>query len=190
MKFNFYSFLILPIFAYCLFFQSNSLALGFGVEGGFRQQSGDTITGFSTSSQVGYQLGAVGFFDLSEKVAIRSGLFYTQRPLKITNDTSLSSTSMAFTYFDIPIGLMLKFEDSMGIYLGTAASINLDKSSSQKSVMDIVDAKSFVMPLQLGVTFKFMPDLGLNLYFEQFGDVAKDLKSYRSVGVNLLFTME
>ncbi len=174
----------------CLFFQSNSLALGFGVEGGFRQQSGDTSMGFTASSQVGYQMGAVGFFDLTEKVAIRSGLFYTQRPLKITNDASLNSTSMSFTYFDIPIGFMLKFADSMGIYLGSAVSINLDKSSSQKSVMDVVDAKSFVTPLQLGVTFKFMPDVGLNLYFEQFGDVAKDLKSYRSVGVNLLFTME
>lgn len=167
-----------------------SQALGFGIEGGFRQQSGDTATGYSTSSQVGYQLGAVGFFDFSEKLALRSGLMYTQRPLKVTNDTTQDSATLTMTYFDIPVGLMLKFEDYMGVYLGTALSMNLDKSSDKKAVMDVVDAKSIVMPLQLGVTFKFMPDVGLNMYFEQFGDVAKDLKSYRAVGVNLLFTME
>lgn len=173
-----------------LFFTLQTHALGFGIEGGFRQQSGDTAVGYSTSSQVGYQLGAVGFFDFSEKLALRSGLLYTQRPLTVKNDTSLESANITMTYFDVPVGLMLKFEDYMGVYLGTAVSVNLDKSSDKKSVMDVVDAKSMVMPLQLGATFKFMPEMGLNLYFEQFGDVAKDLKSYRAVGVNLLFTME
>jgi Outer membrane protein beta-barrel domain len=169
---------------------SVSSALGFGVEAGFRQQSGDSALGTSTSSQVGYQLGAVGIFDFSEKFALRSGIMYTQRPLKITDDLSKDSATITMTYFDVPLALMLKFEDYMGVYIGTAVSVNLDKSSDKKSVYDVVDAKSMVMPLQLGVVFKFMPDLGLNLYFEQFGDVAKELKSYRSVGVNLLFTME
>mgnify|MGYP000370200906 CR=1 FL=1 len=169
---------------------SMSWALGFGVEGGFKQQSGDTLEGYSTASQVGYQFGAVGFLDFSEKLAFRSGLMYSQRPLKITNDSTQESTTLALTYFDVPLSLVVKFEDYMGVYLGTALAIQLDKSSSKKSVFDIVDAKSMVFPLQFGITFKFMPDVGMNLYFEQFGDVAKDLKSYRSVGLNLLFTVE
>jgi hypothetical protein len=85
---------------------------------------------------------------------------------------------------------MLKFEDWMGVYAGVALSVNLDKSSDNTNVVKLVDVKSLVVPFQMGVTFKFMPELGLNLYFEQFGDVAEGLKSYRSVGANLLFTME
>lgn len=181
-------FLFITLFI--LMIDNSSFALGFGLEGGFRQQSGDSVTGMSTSSQVGYQLGAVGFFDFSEKLAVRSGLMYSQRPLKVTNDSTKESAMISLTYFDIPLSIMMKFEEYMGVYLGTALSLNLDKSSDKKAVMDVLEVKSMVMPVQLGVTFKFMPDLGLNLYFEQFGDVAKDLKSYRSVGVNLLFTME
>lgn len=190
MKTNLLKMFIVPVALFICLVHVEAKAIGFGIEGGFKQQSGDTAVGYSTSSQVGYQLGAVGFFDFSEKLALRSGLMYSQRPLKVTNDTTKDSATITMTYFDIPVALMLKFEDYMGAYIGTALSLNLDKSSDKKSVMDVVDAKSMVMPLQLGVTFKFMPDIGMNLYFEQFGDVAKDLKSYRSVGVNLLFTME
>lgn len=171
-------------------FSIYSYAIGFGIEGGFRQQSGDTVTGASTTSQVGYTLGAVGYFDMTESLAFRSGLAYTQRPLKITNDTTKDSATVSLTYFDVPLGVMLKFEDWMGAYLGVALSVNLDKSSNNTNVVRLENVKSMVVPLQLGVTFKFMPELGLNLYFEQFGDVADGLKSYRSVGANLLFTME
>lgn len=167
-----------------------SFALGFGVEAGFRQQSGDVPVGYSSSSQVGYTLGAVGYFDLTEKLAIRSGLMYSQRPLKLTLDSTQTSSDIGLTYFDIPLSLMLKFEDWMGVYVGAALALNLDKTSSNKSVYTLTDVKSMVIPVQLGVTFKFMPDIGLNLYFEQFGEVAEGLKSYRSVGANLLFTME
>lgn len=167
-----------------------SSAMGFGLEGGFRQQSGDVAAGASTTSQVGYTLGAVGYFDMTEKFAFRSGIAYTQRPLKVTNDVTKNSATVSLTYFDIPIGIMLKFEDWMGAYVGTALSLNLDKSSDNTNVVKLENVKSLVVPIQLGVTFKFMPELGLNLYFESFGDVADGLKSYRSVGANLLFTME
>ena len=86
-----------------LFFSTYSLALGYGIEAGFRQQSGDAPVGASTSSQVGYQFGAVGHFDLSEKLALRTGLLYTQRPLKITDDASKDSATVTMTYFDVPL---------------------------------------------------------------------------------------
>ncbi len=178
------------IFVMITMVSAYSLALGFGLEGGFRQQSGDVAVGASTTSQVGYTLGAVGYFDISDKVAFRSGLSYTQRPLKITNDSTKDSATVSLTYFDVPIGFMLKFEDWMGAYAGIALSVNLDKSSNNTNVVKLENVKSMVVPIQLGVTFKFLPEMGLNLYFEQFGDVADGLKSYRSVGANLLFTME
>jgi hypothetical protein len=149
-----------------------------------------SVYSFAMGFGVGYTLGAVGYFDISEKLAFRSGVMYTQRPLKVTNELTKDSATVSMTYFDIPAGLMLKFEDWMGVYAGVALSVNLDKSSDNTNVVKLVDVKSLVVPFQMGVTFKFMPELGLNLYFEQFGDVAEGLKSYRSVGANLLFTME
>ncbi len=180
----------LRVFALTSLISVYSMAIGFGVEGGFRQQSGDVSTGFSTSSQVGYTLGAVGYLDVSEKIAVRSGLMYTQRPLKVTRDLTKESSTVSLTYFDVPVALMLKFEEWMGVYAGVALSVNLDKSSNNTNVVQLKDVKSMVLPFQFGVTFKFMPEMGLNLYFEQFGDVADGLKSYRSVGANLLFTMD
>ncbi len=180
----------LKIFALTSLISVYSMAIGFGVEGGFRQQSGDVPTGLSSSSQVGYTLGAVGYLDISEKLAVRSGVMYTQRPLKIESDLTKDSTNVNLTYFDVPVALMLKFEEWMGVYAGVALSVNLDKSSSNTNVVKLQDVKSMVVPFQFGVTFKFMPEMGLNLYFEQFGDVADGLKSYRSVGANLLFTMD
>lgn len=167
-----------------------SSANGFGIEGGFRQQSGDVDPAYSASSQVGYTLGAVGFFDLTDSIALRSGLMYTQRPLKVSVNSTQDSATVNLTYFDVPVGLMLKFEDWMGAYAGVAVSINLDKSSSNSNVVNLKNTKSLVVPFQLGVTFKFLPEIGMNLYFEQFGDVADGLKSYRSVGANFLFTMD
>ncbi len=180
----------LKIFALTSLISVYSMAIGFGVEGGFRQQSGDVATGYSTSSQVGYTFGAVGYMDISEKLAFRSGIMYTQRPLKVTSDQTKESSNVSMTYFDVPVGLMLKFEEWMGAYAGVALSVNLDKTSSNTNVIKLQDVKSLVVPFQFGVTFKFMPEMGLNLYFEQFGDVADGLKSYRSVGANLLFTMD
>lgn len=180
----------LKIFAIVTLVSFYSSAIGFGVEGGFRQQSGDVLAGMNTSSQVGYTLGAVGFFDMTETFALRSGVMYTQRPLKVSVDATQASSTVTMTYFDVPLNLMLKFEDWMGAYAGIAISVNLDKSSSDTTVVKLTNVKSLVVPFQMGVTFKFMPELGLNLYFEQFGDVADGLKSYRSVGANLLFTMD
>lgn len=180
----------LKIFALTTLISAYSLAIGFGLEAGFRQQSGDVPAGLTSSSQVGYTLGAVGYMDISERIAFRSGIMYTQRPLKITNDLTAASATVNLTYFDIPVGLMIKFEDWMGAYAGVALSMNLDKNSNNSNVVKLQDVKTMVVPFQLGVTFKFLPEVGMNLYFEQFGDVADGLKSYRSVGANFLFTME
>lgn len=180
----------LKVFAVTSLISIYSFAIGFGVEAGFRQQSGDVPTGLESSSQVGYTLGAVGYMDMTERFAFRSGIMYTQRPLKVTHELTNTSANVNLTYFDIPVGFMIKFEEWMGAYAGVALSVNLDKSSNNSAVVKLQDVKALVVPFQLGVTFKFMPEVGMNLYFEQFGDVADGLKAYRSVGANLLFTME
>lgn len=178
--------MMLSAFA-CLFGMS-VFASDFSFEAGFRQQSGDSVVGTSTSSQVGYQLGGIGLFPISQNLFFRSGLFYTQRPLLVSTSGVESKYNM--TYFDIPATLMYKFEDYGGAYAGIVAGMNLDHTCSGVGSCLVADSKSMITPFVFGASFRFAPQIGLNIFFESTGDVARDLKSFRAVGANFTFSVE
>lgn len=166
-------------------------AADFGMEVGFRQQSGDYTTAYSTNSVIGAQLGAVGQFALDGPLAIRSGLLYTQRPLEIKQKATGSTAKLNMTYFDIPVGLLYKFESYGGIFVGTGVSLLLEKSCTGITGCEVDSAKSMVIPFQIGGTFKFAPQMGATIYYEMIGDdVAKDQSNYRAIGLNLLITFD
>ncbi len=166
----------------------------FNAEVGFRQQSGDGGAGISTKSEVGYQLGMTGHFELNGPLMLRTGLLYTQRPITIQSDTNKSDEAkISLTYFDIPLALMYKFNDFGGAYLGVVAALNLDKTYSGTGALasgKVTDAKSMITPFILGAAFKFAPGMGFNVYFESGGDVAQGQKNYRAVGVNFMMSFE
>lgn len=163
-------------------------ASDFSFEAGFRQQSGDSVAGTTTNSQVGYQFGGIGLFPISQNLFFRSGLFYSQRPLLVTSSGVESKYNM--TYFDIPATLMYKFEDYGGAYAGIVAGMNLDHTCSGVASCSVADTKSMITPFVVGASFRFAPQIGLNLFFESTGDVARDLKSFRAVGANFTFSIE
>lgn len=169
----------------------SSLAMAendYGLEVGVRQQSGDVDGGGSTKSQMGMQFGATAHFPVSGPLHLRTGMLYTQRSLAVegTPDNKVS-----MNYLDVPLALLYKFEEYAGFFVGVSLGLNLDKSSDVGTVTDV---KSPLMPLLLGVTFKFAPDLGATLYYESAsGEVAKvgtSLKDYRAVGANLMITFD
>jgi len=166
----------------------------FAAEVGFRQQSGDAAVGQSTKSEVGYQLGVTGAFEISGPLYFRTGLLYTQRPLTVTVDGSTTSEAkISMTYFDVPATLMYKFSEYGGVYAGLLVSANLDKTLDGKGTLagtKVTDSKSMITPFILGAAFKFAPQLGANVYFESAGDVASGQKNYRAVGVNLMFNFD
>lgn len=169
-------------------------AAEFSAEAGFRQQSGDGASGITTKSEVGYQLGMTGSFELNGPLMFRTGLLYTQRPLtfQVTGATS-SEAKVSLTYFDVPLTVMYKFEDYGGVYAGLVAAVNLDKSYSGTGSLatnNLTDVKSMITPFILGAAFKFAPGMGVNIYFESAGDVAKDQKSYRGVGANFMLNFD
>lgn len=173
---------------------SSAFAAGdFGIEAGIRQQSGDSDAANTTGkSEMGFQFGGVAAFQVNGPLYIRTGMLYTQRPLTLNSTVAfgVNEYKVTMNYVDIPVALMYKFEDYAGVFAGVSLAMNLDASTSNGGGK-IEDIKSPYIPLLLGATFKFAPQLGGTIYFETGnGDVAKGLKNYRAVGANLLITFE
>ncbi len=177
-------------------FLSQANAAEFGIEAGVRSQSGDTkVSGFTAESKTGFQLGGVGHFPVSGAFHIRSGFLYTQRNLDLSYKVAgvTSTGSLTLTYFDVPLHALYKFEDYGSVFAGPSFSFILDKKCeiSNGNTCTITGAKSLLMPLQLGATFKFMPQVGATIYYETIpGDVADDFGSYRAIGANLFVTFD
>lgn len=170
-------------------FSFTTMASDIGVEVGFRQQSGDTQSG-STTTQTGYHVGGVGTFDLSGPLLFRAGFEYVQRPLT----TTVSSVDNKYTmnYFDVPVGLLYKFSDYGGVFGGISIANRLDGScTASAGTCSVVNPKSMITPFQLGASFKFAPQMGMILIYENMsGDVAQGLSNYRAVGANFFITFD
>ncbi len=188
-----------------MFFAINVWALTpsneFAIELGFRQQSGDTdlvttsganTNSWSTSSQNGIQGGATALIPFTEKLYLRTGLLYTQRPL-IVKDSSTPAIEYKFgiNYLDLPLNLMYKFEDYGGLFAGIDLAMQFDSSCSASTTCKVDNIASPIMPIVIGAAFKFAPQFGGTLYFETMsGKVADNLKNYRALGFNLFITFE
>jgi hypothetical protein len=170
---------------------SSVYAADAGIEFGIRQQSGDSDNAnLSAKSQMGYQFGGVGAFQISGPVYFRTGLLYTQRPLVFHDNTSGLDQKVSLNYIDIPFTAMYKFEDYAGIFAGVSLAFNLD-SSCDTCTTKVQGVNSTYVPILVGATFKFAPQLGATLYFESgSGAVATGLKNYKAVGANLLISFD
>lgn len=158
--------------------------IDYGLEVGIRQQSGD-VDGGSTESQMGMQFGATAHFPISGPWHLRTGMLYTQRPLTVKGTPD---NKITMNYLDVPVAIMYKFEEYAGVFAGVSLGLNLDKDSDVGTVNDV---KSPLIPLLLGVSFKFAPNLGATLYYENAsGEAAEGLKNYRAVGANLMITFD
>ena len=170
---------------------SSVFAADAGIEAGIRQQSGDSDSAnLSARSQMGFQFGGVGAFQINGPVYFRTGLLYTQRPLVFHDNVSGIDQKISMNYLDVPLTAMYKFEDYAGIFAGVSLAFNLDASCDTCSTK-IQGVKSIYVPILIGATFKFAPQLGATLYFESgSGEVATGLKNYKAVGANLLISFD
>ncbi len=158
-----------------------------GLEAGFKWSSMSADGAGSEKQSLGYQIGISGTFDFTSDLALKSGLFYNERPFKFSVGTG-SDVNGKITYFDIPVLLMFKFEDYAGVYLGPSLSIKMSDEISSGSLTNIKDT---VIPITIGGQFKFASNLGINVFFETVpGQLADGLKNSRAVGANLLVTFD
>ncbi len=155
-------------------------------EVGFRSNTA-TVAGSLSDNQVnGFQLGLSGVFNITEKFGLKSGLFYVERPFSA--DLGTSESKGKITYFEVPAFFMVKFEEYAGVYFGPSLAFKLGDEVSPGSLTGV---KAMVVPLTFGAQFKFLPNLGMNAFFETAtGEIATGVKNNRAVGVNLMFTLD
>jgi hypothetical protein len=157
-----------------------------GVELGFKSNTASVSGSSSENQATGYQLGVSGVFNISEKIGLKSGLFYSEVPFDA--DFGASNVKGKITYFEVPALFMFKFEDYAGVYVGPSLAVKLSDDLTPGSLSGV---KSMVVPVTFGAQFKFLPNLGANLFFQTItGELATGVENSRAVGVNLLITMD
>lgn len=157
------------------------------IEAGFKWNTAKIAGSASDKQEAGFQLGISTVLNFSTNLGLRTGMFYSERPF--SSEISGLTIKGKVSYFEVPAQLMFKFEEYAGVYVGPSFSIKLGDEVSKGS--SLTDVKSFVTPLTFGAQFKFVPNLGANVFFETVpGDLATGVSNSRAVGVNLLFTLD
>jgi hypothetical protein len=173
-----------------LFFAFTTQAANYtdaALEIGFRQQNGSVDAPADANAKSGYQVGVSGAFPISDSLSFRSGLFYVEK--SIESETSpTAKEDLKFTYFQVPAALLFKFMDYAGVYAGVNLEFNLGDDCGTNNCQDV---QSMTTPIVLGATFKFLPQMGANVFFESgSGEVADGVKDFRAVGANLMITFD
>lgn len=159
------------------------------LEAGFKWNSVSVTGSDSTKQTLAFQLGGSAAVNFAPAMALRTGLFYSERPYSA--ETAGVSQEGKFTYFEIPLQFMYKFESYAGVYFGPTLAINSSSECSKPSGCRITDTKSMVVPLTIGAIFKFAPQMGANIFFETVpGDLAKDVGSSKALGANFVLTFD
>ncbi len=167
--------------------------IGFGALFGLRSNQADTdIRNATVNSRMGYQFGVLALFPIVKAIEVRSGFMYTQRYSEIAN-TASGTVTVDYSYFDVPMTLMYRFSEAAGVFAGPVIAFNQSKevTCSRNTNCAALDVKSVVMPLQIGLNFKFLPQMGGEVFFEYTsGDLSTNVANMRSVGANLIYYFE
>lgn len=156
------------------------------VEVGFKWNTTKLTNSTSDKQVMGYQLGVSTVANISEAFGVRTGMFYSERPFE--GDFTTSTSKGKLTYFEVPVQFMFKIEDYAGVYVGPSLAVKL---SSEVSPGSLTDVKTMILPLTFGAAFKFLPNFGVNAFFETVpGDLATNVSNSRAVGVNLLIALD
>lgn len=159
--------------------------VGFNI--GIRSDSADpATTGVQASAVNSAVFGAIVRSNLNEKLSLRYGMQYVTRSYQL--ETLGVGENHTFTYFEIPLGVMLRMSDFGGFFIGPALAFNLDKKCGSGTCQSV---GASLTSLQVGGSFKFAPQLGAEVYYESgLGNVSSEVTRQRAVGVNLLVTFD
>ncbi len=176
------------VLALSMLVTANTWAANFALEGGFRSQSASgTSDSLEASSKTAFQFGGTGSFELNGPLALRAGVFYTQRP--VTTKVGSSEGSYSINYFDLPVALQYQVEDFFALWAGAAVAVKLDSKCEIDGVKcsgSQSDVKDMVVPISVGTSFKFAPQIGGSLFFEMInGKTTESTENYRAVGANI-----
>lgn len=165
----------------------------FALTAGLRNNNADTDLALgAVEAQTSFYVGGLAYFPMIHQLTFRTGFLYTQRYADIiyVNGTS---DEVRFSYLDIPLTLMMKFSDYAGVFAGPVVSINHAKDCSRSSggVCTATNAKSSIIPIVIGASFKFAPQMGGEFFYEWYsGELASGISNMRSLGANFVFYFE
>lgn len=187
-----FKFLILVL---CGFWTHSSFAQNVNFSGllGFRSMQMDTdIGGASTASKTGFQAGLLMNVPLKSVIEIRSGVLYVQRHGEIKN-TGKGTVDINYSYFDVPAEIALRFNEAASIFGGTRFAFNQSREveCSALASCEASSVRSVLFPLEVGVEFRFLPQMGAELYYEYIpGELSANVQDMKTVGINLTFQFE
>jgi hypothetical protein len=175
----------------CLSMQAQAVELA-GV-GGLRSNDAKTdLANASITSKTAFQAGLLAWATFQGRIGGRSGFLYTQRHVEL-GPTQSGIVNFQFAYFDVPLTGTFRLGDNAWIFAGPILAFNFSKevTCSTAPTCSALDTKSFILPLQLGIDFKFAPQVGGEVFYEYTsGELAKNLSNMSSVGANLLIFFE
>ncbi len=178
-----------------LFAGAFAQAQSMGVLLGVRSDSADGKGGLTVDSKTNFQVGGVGFFDFTSVLRMRTGFIYAMKNYGLKDSTGTSGEAK-LAQFEVPLGVLFKFSDFGGAFIGPAISMNVSKSCTLSSgSCTIEEVPSVSVPIQLGASLKFAPELGVEFYFETvpgklFTIGSATGENSKAVVVNLLYTFD
>jgi hypothetical protein len=160
---------------------------------GYRSNQAETdIKSAHVNARGGIQFGIEGLVPLGNSFEIRSGFTYAQRYSEIQN-TAQGTVSVDYAYIDVPATLMYRFVPAVGIFAGPVLGFNQSKNvnCSLAATCAAVDVQSVIIPWQLGLNFRFLSQMGAEIFYEYVpGDLSTNISDMKSVGGNLLIYFE
>jgi hypothetical protein len=184
------SFLVMGLIAVGAF-ASAAPVMDMGIVVGYRMNNADSATtGVSIDGKGGFQVGGLAFLPINEMFSFRTGFIYAQRNYEYKIAATGVTGDVEFTHFDIPATVLYKLGDMGGIYAGVELGMKLSDKCEGMTGDDCTGAKSMIVPVTFGGTFKIMPQFSVEAYYAMEGKLSDGAKDANAVGVNGVITFE
>jgi hypothetical protein len=176
-----------------LSFQFQAQAVSLAGVLGMRSSDADTdLANATIKNRTGMQAGVLGWTNFQGRIGGRSGFVYTQRYATL-GPTQSGTVNFEYSYFDVPLTGTVQIGSWAWIFAGPVLSFNQSKDVTCSAVATCspFDVKSFIVPFQMGLDFKFAPQFGGEIFYEYVsGELSKNLSNMSSVGANILVYFE
>jgi len=179
--------IIIALSAFFISLESEAQDIGFIV--GIRADSADTdVSGAKVSGENSLSFGAILKTEFSETLGLRMGMLYVPRQYRYELNINWSSEIYKFTYFELPVGLLYRFSDAGGVFIGPSFGFGLDKSCGSNSCQGVSNS---LTTMQFGASFKFAPQIGAEIFYETgIIKISPQFEQQRAIGANLMVTFE
>ena len=157
---------------------------------GIRMNSANTdVTGATVTAQSGVMAGVLAWFPVHDRFGLRSGAVFNQRFIRLS-PTVQGTVDILYSYWDLPLTATFQFSSGFFLYGGPVLAFNQSKEvkCSLLSTCGALDVKSVVVPWQVGLDFRMIPQLGGEFFVEMIpGELSRNVSDMKSLGLSLVY---